>query len=892
MADVPMFDQLQEDSPQAQVAPQMAQPQQAAPSFDELQDDSEKAPETSTVGALAQGALKGAVGPLAPWIEKRVFNVPLSDQKQIEEEHPIASGIGQASTLVGGAITGAGEGALMAKAGEMAAEATGLAQGTSLAAKVGSEAVKQAAEMAVLQSSDEVGKLMVQDPEASAQTALANIGMAAAFGGAGGALMGTVSPLWKATVGSKVEQVLGGLKDHLDGTSRLNLPENIESSINTLGIQVEPELRAAMSGDPNAAQMFNELREVQHPSVLKNLKNLEENVNNSVLDAIGKSPEDIANYSESEGGRHAMGTLEKEYRAKYEPISKEFDSLSEPFKEAPVSSVQKGNLGDMIVKTAGEKGYLGEGLPQRKEVDWLLSRVASIRNADDFGKVMTELRNKTTGNFALGGFRRDMQGILENAHHDALSQAMGEKSADLVKRFTAVRGQYADLAKLSRAMSGEIGLGKFVGPKTFLDTLKAKKSPEQLLRALSPKGNADILGFLGQHFPETLESIRDNELKQLLRPAVLGAKGESQINSKILNNAIEKGLAGQPERIKFALPNGALEKIQAANNIMSAIPGMKSSGTAGWQQKLMAHVPQSALAGVAMVTGHNPILGYVGGHIGKLLGRDVPDAIRLGMLRFMASDQPIKAEGFKSMVEFTQNLIKGQALLVRATGNVLKANAQVLTDKEMPSKEDRQKLDEVVEKVDKSPEMLMRLSDSQVGHYLPGQQAALTQTQIQTIQYLQSLKPRPYQTSPLAKPIEPGPEQVSRYNRALDIANQPMVVLNHLKQGTLQTNDIKDLNSMYPGLMRQMQQKLTQGMVGKHSEEEHVPYKTKMGLSLFMGQALDNTMQPMSIISAQPQPPAPPAQGGSPKNTGKLGKSNKMYQTPNQSAEERSSGER
>ena len=487
----------------------------------------------------------------------------------------------------------------MAKAGEAASEAVGLANAGNITAKIGSEAVKQAAEMAVLQSGDEIGKLVLNDPEASAQSAIANIGLATAFGATGGALMGTVSPLWKATVGNKLETVLGGIKDHLDGVSRLNLPEQIEQSINQLGISIAPEIRSALSGDVKAGQLFNELREVQHESVTQGLKKLETDVNNSVLNSIGVAPEEIANYSEAEGGRHAMNTFENEYKEKYQPIAKEFDDLTDKFKDAPISNVMKATLADKITQIAAEKGYLGAEMPQNKIIEFLLKRLPSMNTAEDFAKVNTQIRNMTSGDFSLTPVRRDMQTLLDEYHMNTLGQTIGKNAPDLMARFQAVRGDYSDLAKISNAMAGELGLGKFVGPKSLLDTLKAKRSPEQFLRGLSPKGNAEIISFLQQHFPQTLESVRDNELKQLLRPAVLGAKGESQINSKILNNAIGKGLAGQPERIKFALPEKSLKNIQAAKNIMEAIPGMKSSGTAGWQQKLMAHVPQSAMAGVA-----------------------------------------------------------------------------------------------------------------------------------------------------------------------------------------------------------------------------------------------------------------------------------------------------
>lgn len=889
MADVlPSFDQLTDDSA---INDAQAPAHDSVPPFDQLQDDSHQF-ETpgQQLKAGAEGLAKGVLGPLAPYLEKKVLHVAGTDIRAREAANPITHDIGQGIGLVGGALTGTGEGAVMTKAGELAAEAAGLAAPVSFAAKVGSSAVQQAAEMAVLQGSDETSKMILNDPETSAQSAIANIGLATALGGAGGTFItGAVSPLWKATAGNKVEKFLGGLKDHLDGTSRLIMPEAIENSAKTLGIELSPELRAGLSGDPKAAMMFNELREIQHPTITAGLQNLERDTNDAVLRSIGRSPEEIANYSEAEGGKHAMESFKKEYQAKYEPIAKEFDELTKPFESTPINLFHQGSLADKVSNMAAEKGYIGTDIPQNKVVNAVLDRVSNIKNANDFAKLNTTINNMTKGDFTLTQVGRDLKTIISDAHHNALEEVIGKEAPQLMARYRSVRGAYADLAKVSNEIGSELGLGKFIGPKSLLAKLAEKRSPEQFLSRLSPKGNAEILDILGKHFPQTLESIRDNELKQILKPAVLGAKGDQALNSRILNNAIERGLAGQPERIKFAMPPGALEKIQAAKTLMDAIPGMKSSGTAGWQQKMMAYVPQSAMAGVSMLMGHNPVFGYLGGHVGKLLARDMPDAIKLGLLRFMSSDQPIKAEGFKSMVEFLHNSIKGQTFLNKAAGNVFKSGSQILTDNQMPSKADREKLNKIIEKTQDKPEVMMKLTNGQTGHYLPGHQASLTQASAQAIQYLQQLKPKPYQPGPLDKPIEPRPDQVARYNRALDIANQPAIVLQHIKDGTLQTTDLVDLKSMYPAVYSDTAKKMSNSIIDRHSEDHQIPYKTRMGVSLFLGQPIDSSMNPMSIQSAQPQPkPMPPQQNQSnPKGTSaqKLGKTNKSYMTRDQSRE-------
>ena len=97
---------------------------------------------------------------------------------------------------------------------------------------------------------------------------------------------------------------------------------------------------------------------------------------------------------------------------------------------------------------------------------------------------------------------------------------------------------------------------------------------------------------------------------------------------------------------------------------------------------------------------------------------------------------------------------------------------------------------------------------------------------------------------------------------------------------------------MYPTLYSQMVNKLTNQITEAQGAGIMIPYKTRVSLSLFMGQPLDSSMTPQGIMSAQPQPN--PQQGGpaaapvnkNHRNTSSLGKTNSDYQTPLQAAEQ------
>ncbi len=864
-----------------------------------------------------EGAGQGFAGPAATLAEKGLskMGVPgLSDEdiRLRHETNPITHGVTEAGGLGVGLITGTGEAAVMTKAGQIAREAAGLAnvaREAPIAFRIGSEAVQQAAEMAILQSGSEASKMLLNDPEASAESAIANIGMSAALGGAGGAAMaGVVSPIWHATAGPKVEALLQGITNRINGTA-LAIPEHLDTALNTLGVETTPEIRAAMSGNAGAVDKFNVLKEVQNKEVLAGLDKLNTDTSNAVMNSLGVAPHDIENYSENEAGHKLQEVFQKEYDREYKPLAEAFDRRNTEAAGITIGDEAKMGAYAKLIEDGMQK--VGTDSPYYKEYNDLANRLLAKDNIGQLDQLKTEINNRIKG-LRIGGDHNiinalgDIKNTITDFQEDQIGKAamasekLGVKGAqqageELVAERQLTNQRYAEFAKMSDELTSHLGVGKFHGAGTLKSKLADQISPEDLLKKFSFRNNADFIQFLSKNFPETLKEVQANELKKFIKPAVLGAKGEAPLNVKKLQDIINKSMAGQREYVESVLPRGAKEAVDAAASLQNAIPSPKSSGTAGWMTKTMAKMPQSALAAVAMLTAHNPLFGYLTGEMAQHLGRTAPDAINLAYLKFLGSNQPIKAGAFKSMVEFMHNTIKGQNMLSKATSAMFESGAKILSTNLMPAKADLEKLDKQVTKLQENPGKVMALNQGELGHYLPDHQTGLTEASTRALGYLQSIKPQPFKPSPLDKPIDPSKAEMARYNRALEIAQQPAVVLQHVKDGTIQANDIKDLGAMYPGLYKKMAGDLSIKMTDAASKGIAIPYKTKIGLSLFLGQPLDTTMTPSSIQSAQSvfmpksgtQLPNMGSQQPKSGNLDKLGKNIKSYQTPNQASESR-----
>lgn len=863
----------------------------------ESQEDAFGSPGQQAIAGL-EGIAKGIAGPFAAAGE-RLMGVPAENIRGRAEANPWTHGVLEGASLVGSAFIPGGQASVLAKVGRGAEAMSGLAkvaEGASVAHRVGSLAIRNAAEMAVFQGGDEVAKQILQDPDATAQSAVANIGLAALVGGVLGGGAGASKELWSATVGPKLEKTLSGITDHLNGGGRLALPEDIDAAQKALGIEISPATRAGMSGDPKAAQVFNELREAQNKHIINDIQNIEKGASDSVMRSLGVDAADVMDYSAADLGHKMRSTFLDEYKAKYGPIADAFQRRDELASVLPVSDDAKLKLyGDLLER--GMKEF-GTDSPFYKHYHDYGNRMLAKNSIGELDKLTTELgqsaRSMSTNNNEKRALN-DIAGAIKDFKESQISGSGGAYAAEMTADRAATSKMYKDFAEMSNKLGNHLGIGDFRGAGGLMDKLVDKRSAEQILTAFSPKGDADILPFLQKNFPDTLKVVQENELKKLLKPAILSAKGDNPLNISKLASIVEKGLAGEKDYIRSVFSPEALEKISAADKLMNALPAMKSSGTAGWMTKMYKHMPASALAAVGWLTGHNPLSGYLAGTLAQYVGREVPDALRLAFLKFLGSDAPIQAKGFKAMAEMIGNTYKGVDIMDKAVKNVFKPAISVLSDTAVPSEKHLQKLDKMVAQNQTNPQTLAdkMVGNSAVGYYMPNHQAAITKTSSNALSYLASIKPQPFKPGPLDRPIEPTSAEKARYNRALTIAQQPTTILQHVKDGTLLPSDVVDIKAMYPALYQGMVKQLTAEMIDKTSDESMVSYKTRVGLSMFIGQPLDSSMTPQSILTAQPKAAdrekSQQQEQPTKRAPANMGKANKDYMTPNQASEQRKS---
>lgn len=907
-------------------------PQESAPppGLDEFIAPEVNEEKYGTVGQQLKTAAEGAASALtfgaSTGLEKKVFGVKGEDIRGRREENPGSHMAGQAAGLIAStAIPGVGAANLLGKAGQGVATAVGVARATTPLARIGSMAVKGAVENALFQSGDEVSKMLASDDGHFSESAMADIGLASLIGGGAGGAFGSVSPLWQAAQGSKVGRVLKAITDKAGGVEgSTTIPDSMEHAIKTSGMEIAPEVRAGLSNDPEVQGLFKTL---EQSDTSRSGRALQESYNKFRSDAgdtmsraLGREPGALESVelSKYESGKNLGHTLADEYHAQVDPLAKEFEVLkaknadaplvpdrnletpadySNPYKPSSGRAITKpgtvSEIADKIAMKAQEEGWTA--LPDSdimREVNKVMKALPEQKTLSDLGRfteaVGSQMQKDRLTNgplFRAGGI---IKGILRDAEASVMAERLGAEAPELLQRFKSVRQAYAQQAALKEALDSRLHAGGSTASYAKALREMASTDGERVIQRLSGVNDADVLKVLQEKFPKTAEALRAYHIDNIIKTAVDKAKPGTTINSEALIKGINKM---SPELRAFAITPESLAKVEAVGSMLDQFNKVPHnfSNTARTVDKLMEFVPGSAVGMATMLMGHNPVTAAAMGFLTKMLGKDIPDAVRLATLKFLGSGQPVEAGAFKAAVDMIQSAMKGEALITRASKNVFKSGTQVLPEGQMPSSSDIDRLDKQLKKLRTEPEQLLKVGDA-ASHYLPEHGAVLGQVAARTVNYLNNLRPDTAPKAPLDSKLPPSTVQIAAYRRALSIAQQPLIVLDKVQKGTVTPEDIVHLQNLYPNLYTRLVNKLTSGIADTVSKGNTVPYKARIGLSMLMAQPLDSTLNPASIVRAQPvsKHPTPDqaSTGQAPtKSTAKLSKMPNMYQTPGQAAE-------
>lgn len=891
-----------------------------------------------------EGAASAATFGLSTGLETATGLATPEDIRGRRETNSGIHGIGQAIGLgATSLIPGLGE-ANAAKALETAGaagvKALGLGAAESTAAKIGSAAARGFIENATFQTQDEVSKIFTRDPAQNIGTAAADIGLAGLIGGVIGGGVGSVAPLWQATIGKETHGTLNAITNRLGGIEGAQA-NPIDEVLTKAGMAdtIAPEIRGAMSDDPTLKAAALHLSQSDTTGSGKafqeSIQNFHRTAEDSMINALGHNPEavdSLAPLSKYETGKSLGKSLADEYAAKVDPVAEQYDAFRSRYKNVELDSniedkaaeYEKAKINALrdlakqnqeatraLRSSDPEKAIeasakLQEATERLKQLnregkapgttDEIASKISELAqregwtqsaSSEQMGLVNTILKelpqqktlqhlsdyislvgdkaNRDAMNFPLKRAGQLIKGVMKDAEGEVLSKAVGKKEGgEAVAALSKARQEYASVSKIKEALDDRLHLKGSTSRYAKLLREAAGTDGETILRKLSTSGDADLLNVLTEHFPKTAESLKKYHLNNLLETAADKARNGQKINPTALSASLSKM---SPELKAFILKPEASGKISAVSELLDRLKNSKYnfSNTARTVDSLTGHIP-GGIAGL--------ITALASGHIGagvavaqgfKGVTKGIPDYMRLSLLKFLGTSKPLDAGAFNTLVQSMRATVKGENAVAKGVKNIFNSaeKAGISTLVSMPSDKDREKLNKIVVESQTNPAKFTNLG-AKVGYYAPEHGTAVAQTSFNALQFLNSQRPDTQPRMPLDSKLPPDPGKLTNYNRMLDLANKPLIVMDKIKAGSITPNEIIGLKTMYPGLYNNLVEKLTNTMNDHMADGGTIPYRTRIGLSMFAGMPLDSTMTPQAILSAQPHPKQPEQQQGAP----------------------------
>lgn len=188
-------------------------------------------------------------------------------------------------------------------------------------------------------------------------------------------------------------------------------------------------------------------------------------------------------------------------------------------------------------------------------------------------------------------------------------------------------------------------------------------------------------------------------------------------------------------------------------------------------------------------------------------------------------------------------------------------------DEMSPDKKSIAALKDRLQNIQENPSQMMDIGGS-LAQTLPDHSMQIAAKAANAVEYLKKFKPNQAQNGPFDNPQPLDKQAEAHYDRQLAIAQNPMLVLQHVKRGTVQPSDVTTLRSLYPELAKSMASKAFDSLVTAKSEGKAIPYRHRQGLSELMGQPLDGIQTPQAmqaIMKANAPAQRPQTPGVAPK---------------------------
>lgn len=769
------------------------------------------------------------------------------------------------------------------KFGAGIAKAAKVSEG-AFAAKALQTGAREFAQAALVQSGDEVSKQFVMEPDKSIGQSILDTGLAgitgAALGvGASAANRFVAQPLWKATKESQVGKVVSALRSNADG---LPITSDIDDVVARSGMDVAPEVKAKLTSNPalkREAEALSKSTSSAGAKVREAEELFKQKAENEVLTTLSKAEKDIDKpFSMFEQGKLLKDKIVGFAKTAQKQIDDAYKPVDEVLKKETVPSNfiarVRQNFDEEILKRGYDKA---EGLGELKKINKIISELENVKTFDDL-KTFISRQESTLKAERLFDLKMSVSNVLRSNQSEARKEILGVVAPKTLQQLSDADALYSSVRSKLGPLGERLGIKSTARVDEFLRKISKAGNEESILKALTTSKDADLVKLMQSQFPELAEAVKQAHLSKI---PLERSKGVLNLRSAL--NHIDNL---SPEVREFVLGAAKTDKLSAIGDLLERLGKTKESRLA---DSVINSIPGGLGSLIGVLTGGYPgaIAGYAIGKVSK----EAAAAMRLAVLRTIATGSDVSGSGFRAMYEAANAAYRGAMKQQRAVSNLFKPAVTMLEVIAAPSSKSLGLLDRVVAAAEVEPEKMMNVSGD-LEESMPDHAAALAGISARAVSYLASLRPSTAPDSPLGPPRQPSDVEMARYNRALAIVEQPLMILKHVKEGTITGQDITTISTVYPELYDSMKEQVMEKVLEYSEKGQRLDYPVAMGLSVFLGMDLNSSLKPANIIANQSihAPPMPPqAPRASRPSSLKASKLPNIYSTPEQLREQKRS---
>ncbi len=560
---------------------------------------------------------------------------------------------------------------------------------------------------------------------------------------------------------------------------------------------------------------------------------------NSAWNGAAKAVEDTlgpaTTQSRAELGTVLQDSIGKTFSAKAGPI-KELYAEIEPYRKVlKVPAKTSNDLSRSFMDIAGENTV--RGTDEFNFIRTYADSAADVTDLDKLKMFRSALGREKRPEFrhVASLMRKELDDLelniikdFSNQIPDPMARATVMTLADKIKQ---ADGAYrAFMGQAEKIGSNVLGKKKLYGPQDFLNAID-EITPEKFAKKLFQKENSRFLGWMKNNFPEEVGMLAKFEKGQLAEKFT--TEGQP-FNAKGLLKQVNK----LEKEYRDTLFNAAeLKQLANAEVYLGAFP--KSYNPSGTAQQLefykslgnpikMAMAEAQALAALKLVKGEGPI--------------------KKG-IEYLASIE-------RAAIKIKKGIETGAADIFRdSKDNVKKAVVPTVIQFDK-KKEEKKKTDlhsSLLELSNDPLKLMARLEEKtrDMQAVAPQATAAMQEAMVRGITFLGSKVPIQPDAAPLSAKHVANTAQLAKFGRYYEAVQKPLSILAQIKNATITPEAVEAVSTVFPKMYTQMVTAVMDKVMDHQAKNLLIPYKTKLALSMFLGQDLVDSLNNQSMQMTQ-----------------------------------------